>query len=322
MLAPKAFIDMLSYVLRRLLATFPVMLVVAIIVFSLLYLSPGDPATVLAGEQATTEEVEQLRVSLGLNEPFLTRFLSWFGGVLTGDLGASMFSGRSVSSLIVQRLEPTIALTLCALTLAVAIALPLGIIAAWRAGRFADRFAMGFAVLGFSVPVFVLSYILILVFSTQLRWLPVQGYTPLSEGLWPFLRHMILPSASLGLVYAALIARITRATMMDVLSQDYIRTARAKGLGMGPVLISHALKNAAIPIVTVIGIGFALLISGVVVTETVFNIPGVGRLTVDAILRRDYPVIQGVVLIFSACYVLVNLLVDLSYGLFDPRVRR
>ena len=313
---------MLSYVLRRLLATFPVMLVVAVIVFSLLYLSPGDPATVLAGEQATTEEVEQLRVALGLNEPFLTRFLSWFGAVLTGDLGTSIFSGRSVSSLIVQRLEPTIALTLCALTLAVVIALPLGIIAAWRAGRFADRFAMGFAVLGFSVPVFVLSYILILVFSTQLRWLPVQGYTPLSEGLWPFLRHMILPSVSLGLVYAALIARITRATMMEVLSQDYIRTARAKGLGMGSVLISHALKNAAIPIVTVIGIGFALLISGVVVTETVFNIPGVGRLTVDAILRRDYPIIQGVVLIFSASYVMVNLLVDLSYGLFDPRVRR
>ena len=313
---------MLSYVLRRLLATFPVMLVVAVIVFSLLYLSPGDPATVLAGEQATTEEVEQLRVALGLNEPFLTRFLSWFGGVLTGDLGTSIFSGRSVMSLIVQRLEPTIALTLCALTLAVVIALPLGIIAAWRAGRFADRFAMGFAVLGFSVPVFVLSYILILVFSTQLRWLPVQGYTPLSEGLWPFLRHMILPSVSLGLVYAALIARITRATMMEVLSQDYIRTARAKGLGMGSVLISHAHKNAAIPIVTVIGIGFALLISGVVVTETVFNIPGVGRLTVDAILRRDYPIIQGVVLIFSASYVMVNLLVDLSYGLFDPRVRR
>ncbi len=313
---------MLSYVLRRLLATFPVMLVVAVIVFSLLYLSPGDPATVLAGEQATTEEVEQLRVALGLNEPFLTRFLSWFGAVLTGDLGTSIFSGRSVSSLIVQRLEPTIALTLCALTLAVVIALPLGIIAAWRAGRFADRFAMGFAVLGFSVPVFVLSYILILVFSTQLRWLPVQGYTPLSEGLWPFIRHMILPSVSLGLVYAALIARITRATMMEVLSQDYIRTARAKGLGMGSVLISHALKNAAIPIVTVIGIGFALLISGVVVTETVFNIPGVGRLTVDAILRRDYPIIQGVVLIFSASYVMVNLLVDLSYGLFDPRVRR
>lgn len=298
------------------------MLVVAVIVFSLLYLSPGDPATVLAGEQATTEEVEQLRVALGLNQPFLTRFLSWFGAVLTGDLGTSIFSGRSVSSLIVQRLEPTIALTLCALTLAVVIALPLGIVAAWRAGRLADRLAMGFAVLGFSVPVFVLSYILILVFSTQLRWLPVQGYTPLSEGLWPFLRHMILPSLSLALVYAALIARITRATMMEVLNQDYIRTARAKGLSMGPVLISHALKNAAIPIVTVIGIGFALLISGVVVTETVFNIPGVGRLTVDAILRRDYPVIQGVVLIFSASYVVVNLLVDLSYGLFDPRVRR
>ncbi len=312
---------MLTYILRRLLATIPVMLIVAIIVFSLLFFSPGDPAITLAGEHATTEEVESIRLKLGLNEPFLSRFTSWFGGILQGDLGTSIFSGRSVMSLIVQRLEPTILLTLCSLALAVAIALPLGIIAAWRAGSWVDRMAMGFAVLGFSLPVFVLSYVLILIFSSKLGWFPVQGYTPISEGFLPFLRHMALPALALGIVYAALIARITRASMLDVLNQDYIRTAKAKGLAIAPILIGHALKNAAIPIVTVIGIGFALLISGVVVTETVFNIPGVGRLTVDAILRRDYPVIQGVILIFSACYVLVNLLVDLSYGLFDPRVR-
>jgi peptide/nickel transport system permease protein len=212
-------------------------------------------------------------------------------------------------------------LTLCALVFAVCLALPLGIVAAWRAGRVTDRLAMGFAVLGFSLPVFVLGYLLILFFATYLRWLPVQGYTPISEGIGPFLRHMTLPAMTLGLVYAALIARITRAAMLEVLGQDYMRTARAKGLGLMPMLLRHALKNAAVPIVTVIGIGFALLISGVVVTETVFNIPGIGRLTVDAILRRDYPVIQGVVLVFSAVYVLVNLIVDLSYGLFDPRIR-
>ncbi len=312
---------MLFYVLRRLLATIPVMLVVAIIVFSLLYLSPGDPATILAGEQATLEEIDELRKRLGLEEPFLTRFGLWFMGLMRGDLGQSIFFARPVLDLILQRTEPTVALTICALLFAVTLALPLGIVAAWRAGRIADRLAMAFAVLGFSLPVFVLGYLLILFFATYLRWLPVQGYTPIAEGLGPFLRHMALPAMTLGLVYAALIARITRAAMLEVLGQDYMRTARAKGLGLMPTLLRHALKNAAVPIVTVIGIGFALLISGVVVTETVFNIPGIGRLTVDAILRRDYPVIQGVVLVFSAVYVLVNLIVDLSYGLFDPRIR-
>lgn len=312
---------MISYVLRRILATIPVMAIVAIIVFSLLYLSPGDPAVVLAGEQATVEDVERLRIVLGLDQPYHVRLGEWLWDIARGDLGISVFSGRPVLELIAQRLEPTIALTIGALLIAIAIALPLGVVAAWKSGRIADHLAMGFAVLGFSLPVFVLSYVLILLFSVELRWLPVQGYAPLADGIGAFLRHLALPALALGIVYAALIARITRAAMLEVLGQDYIRTARAKGLSTPTVLVRHALKNAAIPIMTVIGIGFALLISGVVVTETVFNLPGVGRLTVDAILRRDYPVIQGVILVFSAVYVLVNLLVDLSYALFDPRIR-
>lgn len=312
---------MIAVVIRRLLATIPVMGVVAIIVFSLLYLTPGDPAAVLAGEQATAEDIERLRVSLGLDQPYLVRFGQWISGVVHGDLGTSIFSRRPVMELIVQRLEPTIALTLLSLLIAVLIAVPLGVIAAWRSGGIVDRMAMSFAVLGFSVPVFVLSYLLIALFSVKLDLLPVQGYVPIAYGIVPFVQHLILPAISLGIINAALIARITRATMLEVLNQDYIRAARAKGLSVKRVLIRHALKNAAVPIVTVIGISFALLISGVVVTETVFNIPGLGRLTVDAILRRDYPVIQGVILVFSATYVVVNLLVDLSYGFFDPRIK-
>jgi peptide/nickel transport system permease protein len=312
---------MIAVVIRRLLATIPVMGIVAIIVFSLLYLTPGDPAAVLAGEQATAEDIERLRVSLGLDQPYLVRFGQWISGVLHGDLGTSIFSRRPVMELIVQRLEPTIALTLASLIIAVTIAVPLGVIAAWRSGGLIDRMAMSFAVLGFSVPVFVLSYLLIALFSVKLQILPVQGYVPIAYGFLPFAQHLILPAISLGIINAALIARITRATMLEVLNQDYIRAARAKGLSVRRVLIRHALKNAAVPIVTVIGISFALLISGVVVTETVFNIPGLGRLTVDAILRRDYPVIQGVILVFSATYVVVNLLIDLSYSLFDPRIK-
>jgi peptide/nickel transport system permease protein len=312
---------MLAFSVRRLIATIPVMAIVAIIVFSLLYLTPGDPAAVLAGEQATAEDIERLRVTLGLDQPYLVRFGQWIGGVLQGDLGTSIFSRRPVMELIVQRLEPTIALTLASLFIAVLIAIPLGVIAAWRSGGIVDRVAMSFAVLGFSIPVFVLSYLLIALVSVRLQLLPVQGYVPIAYGIGPFARHLILPALSLGIINAALIARITRTTMLEVLNQDYIRAARAKGLSVQKVLIRHALKNAAVPIVTVIGISFALLISGVVVTETVFNIPGLGRLTVDAILRRDYPVIQGVILVFSATYVVVNLLVDLSYGLFDPRIK-
>jgi peptide/nickel transport system permease protein len=312
---------MMSYVLGRLMATIPVMAIVAITIFSLLYFSPGDPAHVLAGEAASADDIERIRQTLGLERPFFERFGEWSLGVLRGDFGNSIFFGRPVADLILQRAGPSIVLSVASLVLAVTLAIPLGVIAALRAGRLADRIAMGFAVLGFSLPVFVLGYLLIFFFSVRMRWLPVQGYVSPSDGIWPFLSHLILPSLALGIVYAALIARTTRAAMLEVLGQDYMRTARAKGLGLARIVVRHALKNAAIPIVTVIGIGFGVLISGVVVTETVFNIPGIGRLTVDAILRRDYPVIQGIVLVFSATYVLINLVVDLSYALFDPRIR-
>ena len=312
---------MLAYIVRRLFATIPVMGVVALFVFSLLYLAPGDPAAVIAGDLATAEDIARIRRSLGLDEPFLVRFGGWFWSVLQGDLGISIFTNLPVSRLIGQRVEPTLALTLCTMIVSVIVAVPLGVLAAARVGSWLDRFVMALAVAGFSVPVFVVAYLLILFFSLQLELLPVQGYRSISEGFWPFLSHMVLPSLALGLSFIALIARITRAAMLDVLSQDYIRTARAKGLDEGDVLIGHALKNAAVPIATIIGIGVALLIGGVVITETVFAIPGIGRLVVDAILRRDYPIIQGVILIFSAAYVLVNLAVDISYTFLDPRIR-
>jgi peptide/nickel transport system permease protein len=311
----------LSYIIRRLIATIPVMGVVAAFVFSLLYLAPGDPAAVIAGDLATEQDIARIHHQLGLDEPVLVRFANWAWGVLHGDLGISIFTNLPVSTLIQQRLEPTIALTVTTLIVSIALAIPIGVVAAWRAGTWIDRAVMGFAVLGFSIPSFVLAYILILIFSVELDWLPVQGFVSIRLGFWPFLQHLILPSIALGLIYSALIARITRTSMLEVLSQDYIRTAHAKGLSSQKVLIGHALKNAAVPIATIIGIGVALLISGVIVTETVFAIPGIGRLTVDAILRRDYPIIQGVILMFSAVYVVINLLVDLSYTVLDPRVR-
>lgn len=297
------------------------MAVVAFVVFSLLYLTPGDPAAILAGDAATDDDIRRIREKLGLDQPFLVRFGTWAWALMHGDLGTSIFTNLPVTHLIAQRIEPTLALTLCTLFISVCIAVPLGVIAAARAGTWVDRVVMAFSVFGFSVPVFVLAYVLIGTFSIGLDWLPVQGYRPLREGAWQWFRHLVLPSTALGTVYIALIARITRASMLDVLAQDYIRTAQAKGLAAGAVLRGHALKNAAVPIMTIIGIGIALLISGAIVTETVFAIPGIGRLTVDAILRRDYPIIQGVILLFSGAYVLINLAVDLSYMLLDPRIR-
>ncbi|PWS36663.1 peptide ABC transporter [Falsiroseomonas bella] len=312
---------MFAYVVRRVLATIPVMAVVALFVFSLLYIAPGDPAAVIAGDQATPQDVERIRESLGLDRPYLVRFSAWVWDILRGDLGVSIFTNLPVSTMIAQRIEPTLSLMIVTLILAISIAVPMGVVAAWKQGTLIDRAVMAFAVLGFSVPVFVVGYLLAYYFALEWDLLPVQGYTPFSEGFWPWLENLILPAIALGSVYIALIARITRATMLEVLQQDYIRTARAKGVGQRAILFLHALKNAAVPIVTVIGIGIALLIGGAVVTESVFAIPGLGRLTVDAILRRDYPVIQGVVLLFSFVYVLVNLAIDLLYTLFDPRIR-
>ena len=312
---------MLIYILRRLMATIPVMAVVSLLVFCLLFFAPGDPAALIAGDQATPDDIERVRLRLGLDRPFFTQFSSWLARLAQGDLGTSLFTNLPVAEMIAQRIEPTLSLMALTLTLAVVIAVPLGVAAAWCTGTWIDRVIMAIAVFGFSVPGFVVGYALAYVFALELNWLPVQGYTPLSRGVWPWLRNMILPAVSLGFVYVALIARITRASMLEVLQQDYIRTAKAKGLGLVGILFIHALKNAAVPVVTVIGIGFALLIGGAVVTESVFAVPGLGRLTVDAILRRDLPVIQGVVLMFSLTYVLVNLVIDILYTFIDPRIR-
>jgi peptide/nickel transport system permease protein len=312
---------MTAYIIRRLLMTIPVMGLVAVFVFFLLHLSPGDPAAIMAGDNASPESILEIRRKLGLDEPLWRQLVVWLVNLASGDLGRSMFWGDPVITLIAQRAEPTISLALTTILFAVTVAVCLGVIAAANVGRAADRFVMGLAVAGFSVPVFVIGYLLIFLFSIELRWLPVQGYTPIAEGILAWLRNLILPTVALGLSYVALIARITRTTMLDVLAEDYIRTANAKGVARAPMLLRHALKNAAVPIVTVVGIGVALLIGGVVITETVFNIPGIGRLVVDAIARRDYPIIQGVIMIFSGIYVLVNLLVDLSYTFLDPRIR-
>jgi peptide/nickel transport system permease protein len=312
---------MLPYIGRRLLATIPVMAVVAVFVFLLLRLTAGDPAAIIAGDNATSVQVAEIRQRLGLDEPIVKQFLIWIGRVLRGDLGESFFFKKAVAQLIVERLEPTLALATSTLVLAVLLSVPLGVTAAYKRGTWIDRMVMGLSVLGFSVPVFVIGYALIYLFAIQLGWLPVQGYQRLADGVGGFLLRLILPSVTLSVIYVALVARITRASVLEVLNADHVRTARAKGLSDLPVLVRHVLRNAAVPIVTVIGFGVALLIGGVVVTESVYSIPGLGRLTVDAVLARDYPTVQAVVLLFSAVYVLVNLVVDLTYTLLDPRIR-
>ena len=312
---------MLAFIAKRSLAVIPVMAVVSIVVFLLLRLSPGDPALVIAGENADAASVERIRMALGLDQPLVSQFLIWIRNMLGGDLGTSIFSKLPVTELIAQRIEPTASLALATMLFAILVAVPLGTVAGATAGSWLDRTLMAVSVIGFSVPAFVLGYCMIYVFSLRLGWAPVQGFTSISEGILPFLRSIALPTVTLGLAYLVLIARITRASVLEMMGEDFIRTARAKGVSERLVITHHALRNAAIPILTVIGIGVALLISGVVVIETVFNIPGIGRLVVDAILKRDYPVIQGVILIFSAVYVLVNLAIDIGYALLDPRVR-
>ena len=312
---------MLAYIGKRLLATIPVMAVVAVFVFAMLRLTPGDPASIIAGASATSQDIIDIRARLGLDQPIVTQFFVWVGHMFTGDFGESFFFKKKVAELVVNRIEPTLMLATTTMLLSIVVAVPLGVLAAWKQGTWLDRIVMGFAVLGFSVPVFVIGYVLIFVFAIELSWLPVQGYQPLAEGLWGCLTRLVLPSLTLSVIYIALLARITRTSVLEVLGEDYIRTARAKGLTDAVVLMRHALSNAAVPIVTVIGLGLALLIGGVVVTESVFNIPGLGRLTVDAVLARDYPTVQAVILLFSFVYVLVNLAVDLLYTVLDPRIR-
>lgn len=312
---------MLTFIARRLFATIPVIGMVAIFVFLMLRLTPGDPAAVIAGDYASEAQIAEIREKLGLSKPLVEQFFIWSGRALQGDFGESFFFKRTVAELIQQRLEPTLALALVTLFIAVIVAVPLGVVAAYRHGTWIDRLTMGFSVMGFSVPVFVIGYVLIYFFAVQWKLLPVQGYSRISEGFLPFIERLILPAITLSVIYIALIARITRASVLEVLGEDYIRTARAKGLEERKVLIRHALRNAAVPIVTVIGIGIALLIGGVVVTESVYAIPGLGRLTVDAVLGRDYPTIQAVILMFSFVYVMINLVIDIAYTLFDPRIR-
>jgi peptide/nickel transport system permease protein len=310
----------MGMLLRRIAATLPVMAVVALIVFLLIHLSPGDPAALIAGDLASTDDIARLRTSLGLDQPLWRQFALWAGRLAHGDLGTSIFTQVPVTELLGQRLEPTLSIALVTMALAIVLAIPLGTAAAYKAGSWIDRAVMVFAVLAFSLPVFLIGYLLIWGFAIQLQWLPVQGYARLADGVGPWLAHLVLPCVNLALVYMALLTRMTRATVLEVLQEDYIRTARAKGLAMLAVL-GHALRNAAIPIATTVGVGIALLIGGVVVTETVFAIPGVGRLVIESVQRHDYPVIQSVLLLSAGVYVLVNLLIDLSYPLFDPRIR-
>jgi len=312
---------MLGYVLKRLLATIPVMATVAVIVFMLLHLTPGDPAALIGGDLATPDDLLRIREQLGLERPIVEQFASWLWQVLQGDLGTSLFTQIPVAQLIAQRIEPTLVIGLTIMLVAVVVAIPLGVIAAWKAGSWIDQLIMTLAVIAFSMPIFLIGYLLIFKFSVELKWFPVRGYQSLANGPAKFFPHIVLPSLTVSFIYIALLTRMTRATMLDVLNQDYIRTARAKGMATPRLLAVHALKNAAVPIVTMIGIGLSSLLGGIVVTETVFAIPGIGRLMIDAIVRRDFPILQGVILVLSALYVLINLLIDLSYSLFDPRIR-
>lgn len=312
---------MLQYIARRLLALLPVLIVVGVIVFTIIHLTPGDPASIILGESATQEEVDQLRQALGLDQPLMTQFVTWLGQVATGNLGTSVFSGEPVTQTIVDRLGPTVSLAIVACIVSLCIAIPTAILAVWKRDSMLDPAFMSVTLLGVSIPNFWLALLLILLFAVVLRWLPVSGYVPISEGIWPWLSHLILPAVVLSVQQAGIISRMLRDGMLDIMHQDYIRTARAKGLKERVVLIKHTLSNAMIPTTTVIGASIAGLLGGAVITETIFAIPGIGGLIVESIARRDYPVLQGAVLFVASVYVIVNLLVDLTYAVLDPRIR-
>ena len=314
------------YVLRRLLATIPVLFVVALVAFALLRLTPGDAAHVMAGVEATPDEVEEIRKDLGLDRPLPVQLGIFLGQLVRGDLGKSITTKIPVTRMIRQRLEPTLSITILTEIFAISVAVPMGVLAAWKANTWIDRVVMVFAAVGYSMPVFWLGFILIWIFSL---WafgqdspiFPVASYSPLRDGFVEYMRHLALPVLALGILLMSLITRMTRASMLEVLREDYVRTARAKGLGERLVLLRYALRNASLPIVTVIGLGFGGLITGVVVAESVFAIPGLGRLIVDGIRRRDYPVIQAMLIVTAGAYVFVNLAVDLLYAYLDPRIR-
>ena len=312
---------MSGYIIRRLFASIPVILLVGVITFSILHIAPGDPAVLMAGEEATPEDVEKMRKALGFDKPFYVQFGVWVGNLLRGDLGTSIFSKHTITSLMAPRLQPTLSLGMLAIVLSILFGIPMGVIAAWKVGSLTDRGVMVFAVLGFSVPVFWLGFIFIWVFAVNYRIFPAVGFVPISEGVFPYLKSLTLPALANAIPFSALVARMTRSTMVEVLQEDYIRTARAKGLAEFGVIGRHALRNASIPIVTVIGLVFAALVSGAVVTETVFAIPGLGRLLVDGVVRRDYPIVQAMLMVTAVSYVFVNLVIDIFYAYLDPRIR-
>lgn len=312
---------MWTYLTKRILSAIPVLLVVATIVFLMLRLTPGDPAANIAGDSATSEDIAKLRVELGLEEPLPVQFAIYISNLVQGDFGDSFYYKRSVMSMVADGAGPTLSLALFTIVIACLVAVPLGTLAAYKQGSWLDRIVMGFSVVGFSVPVFVIGYLLIYFLSVKLGWFPVQGYQPIGEGIGGWAYRLVLPSLALSVIFIALIARMTRTSVLEVLNEDYIRTARAKGLAQRKILIKHALRNAAVPIVTIVGIAIGILISGVVVTESVFVIPGLGSLTLDAIQGRDYPTVQALIILFSAVYVVINLIIDLLYTLLDPRIR-
>ncbi len=312
---------MTAYVIKRLLATIPVLMIVGLVAFSLVHLAPGDAANIMAGDYAGPEDVKRIRTELGLDKPLARQFVDWVGRTVRGDLGTSIFSGLSVSKLVSTRLAPTLSLALFGGLLAIALGVTVGVMAAWKAGTVWDRIGQVYAALGISVPGFWLGIVLIYIFAVNLRWFPVIGFTPITESAGGFFRSIALPCSLLGVTGSAVIVRMTRSSMLEVFREDYIRTARSKGLGERDVLLRHALRAAAIPIITVIGFLAAGLITGVVVTETVFTIPGLGRLVAESVQKRDFPIVQSLLMMLAFIYVLVNLAVDLAYAFVDPRVR-
>ncbi|MCA9859165.1 MAG: ABC transporter permease [Thermomicrobiales bacterium] len=310
-----------TYILRRLLMLIPVMLIVGVVVFMLVHLTPGDPAAVILGQSATGEQIQQLREELGLNDPFLVQFFNWFRNALRLDFGESLFLGMPVTEALRERAQPTILLTTYALIFEILIGVPAGVIAAIKRNSLVDRVLMVMSIAGAAIPTFFLGIVLILVFAVRLKWVPAGGYVPIEEDPVQHFKGMILPAFTLGFSAAGLLARLVRSSMLDVLRDDYIRTAMAKGLKFRKVVTGHALRNALIPAITVIGYSLGALLGGAVVTETVFNIPGMGRLVVQSISRRDYPLIQGAIMLIAGIYVLVNLLVDVLYVYIDPRIR-
>lgn len=312
---------MLRYIIRRVLMLVPILIVVAVAAFTLLHLTPGNPAAVMLGPQASTEQIDELTRQLGLDRPLLVQFFNWASGVLRGNLGTSYTLQRPVSELIWDAIPVTISLTVLSLAVAVALGFPAGVYAAVYRNSVYDQILMSTATLGAAVPNFWLAMLMIIGFSVRLRWLPVQGYTDLADGFIDWLRHLALPALSVGFVQAAVIARMSRSSMLDVLREDYIRTAQSKGVPDTRVVFVHGLRNAAVPILTVLGLTFASLLGGVVIIETVFGLPGLGRLMINSLSRRDYPVIQGVLLCMALVCTVVNLVVDILYALVDPRIR-